>query len=215
VIKSKLIRDHIATDIARNEPEARLEQMQDDTYRAFLTMKLVEEAAEFEKVVMDYGFVTEPEGLTGTTSYTKTKRLGELADVLEVVRSLAEADGRTLEDVVVAADHKRNTKGAFKGHWLLTEKWTPDRSPRSGLVAQATCDVSFDGDIQVTTDGRKRGLWVWIRNAAPHTGKDEETAVLLVWSDVSRVIKLMAKAVGGKLEAALAPKKPVTKKGVR
>ncbi len=44
---------------------------------------------------------------------TPVQRCEELADVLEVIRALAVADGYTMDDVVAAAATKRNKKGGF------------------------------------------------------------------------------------------------------
>ena len=41
-------------------------------------------------------------------------RLEELADMLEVMISLASLDDATLEDIIKIADKKRNKRGGFK-----------------------------------------------------------------------------------------------------
>jgi predicted house-cleaning noncanonical NTP pyrophosphatase (MazG superfamily) len=44
---------------------------------------------------------------------TKEERLEELADLLEVMRSIAKLDNLTIEDVIKAADKKAEERGAF------------------------------------------------------------------------------------------------------
>ena len=40
-------------------------------------------------------------------------RIGELADMLEVIKSLAILEGKTLEDIIEVADKKSIKRGAF------------------------------------------------------------------------------------------------------
>jgi hypothetical protein len=60
---------------------------------------------------------------------------------------------------------------------------SPSRELRDWAVFRTRCSVSFDGELQVTADGRRRGLWFFTRvmNAFGH---DTETATLLEWDTV-------------------------------
>jgi len=91
----KLVRDKIPEIIRKNgeEPETRI--LSDSEYEQELEKKLLEE----------YHEVLESTG---------DNRIEELADMLEVMISLASIEGKTLEDVIKKADQKREKRGGFK-----------------------------------------------------------------------------------------------------
>lgn len=187
----KLVRDLIPKIIGERE-KRKLKIDKDYTKAApeeiiyHLADKLLEEAKEFRKVVDDYG--------GHHSEHSDGRRLEELADVYEVVRALALYDGRSMKDVEAAADKKREERGAFEQRFVLVLPMKDhDRSKRDGSVFHERCSVGFDADIQVTTDGRERGLWVWIRYI---NARDEnfESAVLLEWPEISKLHKAVGKA---------------------
>jgi predicted house-cleaning noncanonical NTP pyrophosphatase (MazG superfamily) len=97
----KLVRDRIP-DIIRaegREPDARV--LTDDEYVEALLAKVVEEAGELRDAA------------------TAEERLAEAADVYEVLLTVAELCGASIEDVVRLADVKRRQRGGFGGRvWL-------------------------------------------------------------------------------------------------
>ena len=90
----KLIRDRLPA-IMREQGLAVFERRLDDSeYRAALREKLLEEALEARDAVDD-------------------DLIGELADVLEVLRALAQAHGSSLEAVEQRRLAKRDERGGF------------------------------------------------------------------------------------------------------
>ena len=91
----KLVRDKIPEIIRSNgeEPETRI--LSDEEYKTELEKKLLEE----------YHEVLNAEG---------TNRIEELADMLEVMISLAALEEKSLDDIIVEADKKREKRGGFK-----------------------------------------------------------------------------------------------------
>lgn len=92
---NKLVRDKIPDIIKANgeEPETRV--LSDEEYKEELEKKLLEE----------YHEVLEATG---------SDRLEELADMLEVMLSLAALEDKTLDDIIATADQKRIKRGGFK-----------------------------------------------------------------------------------------------------
>lgn len=92
---NKLVRDKIPDIIKANgeEPETRV--LSDEEYKEELEKKLLEE----------YHEVLEATG---------SDRLEELADMLEVMLSLASLEDKTLDDIIATADQKRIKRGGFK-----------------------------------------------------------------------------------------------------
>ncbi len=98
----KLVRDRIPEIIRADGRRPVVEVLADADRRRALRDKLVEEAAEAADVD-DAGLVEE------------------LADVLEVVRSLAAGLGLSLADVVEVADRKAVERGSFAHGLLLVD----------------------------------------------------------------------------------------------
>jgi len=184
----KLVRDLIPSLIGKNE-KRKLKIDVDYTKAApeeiihHLSSKLLEETKEYQKVVADFGRDSRAAG----------QRLEELADVYEVLRALAGHDGRSMKDIEAAADVKRAERGAFEQRFvLLLPPKDHDRSKKDSAIFHERCSVGFDADIQITTDGRERGLWVWIRHSDIHD-QNHESAVLLGWPAIQKLCKEIGK----------------------
>ena len=94
-VYNKLVRDKIPEIIeGKNEtPVTRI--LDDDEYKLELEKKLYE---EYKEVIESSG----------------EDRLFELADMIEVIKSLALLSGKTLEDIIELANGKRNKRGGFE-----------------------------------------------------------------------------------------------------
>ena len=94
-VYNKLVRDKIPEIIeGKNEtPVTRI--LKDDEYKLELEKKLYE---EYKEVIESSG----------------EDRLFELADMVEVIKSLALLSGKTLEDIIELANGKRNKRGGFE-----------------------------------------------------------------------------------------------------
>jgi len=94
-IYNKLVRDNIPDIIIANEEQPVTRILTDEDYKKSLEEKLNE---EYEEVI-------ESEG---------DERCEELADMIEVIRSLAVLENATLEDIIKLADEKRAKRGGFE-----------------------------------------------------------------------------------------------------
>ena len=92
---NKLVRDKIPEIIKNNNETPITRILSDEEYKVELEKKLLEEYHEVLKA-------------------SGNERLEELADMLEVMISLASLDDATLEDIIKIADKKRNKRGGFK-----------------------------------------------------------------------------------------------------
>ena len=99
----KLVRDKIPARIAARQELGATKTVPRSTLQSFLIGKVLEEALE----------VREGE--------TVEERRVELADVLEIVRALAALDGLSLEEIIVAADAKRDKLGGFEAGKVLLQ----------------------------------------------------------------------------------------------
>jgi predicted house-cleaning noncanonical NTP pyrophosphatase (MazG superfamily) len=96
----KLVRDFIPAIIRRNGHEPKSRQLSLQEYRVALSEKAHEELRE----------LTEASG---------PQVVEELADLLEVLRAVAVADGFSWEEVEEATRKKRKERGGFEGRvWL-------------------------------------------------------------------------------------------------
>jgi predicted house-cleaning noncanonical NTP pyrophosphatase (MazG superfamily) len=93
-IYNKLVRDNIPEIIIANNgtPVARI--LDDEEYKRALEEKLNE---EYEEVISSYG----------------NDRCEELADMIEVIRSLSGLENKTLEEIIRIADEKKAKRGGF------------------------------------------------------------------------------------------------------
>lgn len=69
----------------------------------------------------DYGEALRDKLFDDVCKFLDGENLDELADVLEVVRALAEEKGVSLEDVVRAANMKREVMGGYVGRIISLE----------------------------------------------------------------------------------------------
>lgn len=94
-IYNKLVRDNIPDIIIANEETPVTRILADEEYKKSLEEKLGEEYEE----------ALDSEG---------SERCEELADMIEVIRSLAALENTTLEGIVELADEKREKRGGFE-----------------------------------------------------------------------------------------------------
>ena len=95
-VYNKLVRDNIPTIISGDNRNPIIRFLSDDEYKIELEKKLYEEYQE----------------VLATTN--STDRIEELADMLEIIKSLAKLENKTLEDVVKVAKKKRLKRGGFE-----------------------------------------------------------------------------------------------------
>ena len=94
-IYNKLVRDNIP-DIIRSDNETPVTRILTEAeYERELYRKLAEECKEVYR------------------AEDNDEACKELADVLEVIRAIANVKGKTLEDIIKLADDKRNKRGGF------------------------------------------------------------------------------------------------------
>lgn len=93
-IYNKLVRDNIPNIIKLKGEMPVIKILDDDAYKIELEKKLNEE----------YHEVLEAVGVD---------RIEELADMLEIIRTLAKLEGKTLQDVIDTANLKKQKRGAF------------------------------------------------------------------------------------------------------
>ena len=91
----KLVRDNIPSIIENNGEVAITEILKDEDYINELYKKLLAEANE----VID--------------SKKPIDTLEELADVFEVLKAIAEFNGKSIDDIIEIADEKRAKRGGF------------------------------------------------------------------------------------------------------
>lgn len=99
----KLVRDRIPDIIAAEGATPTVRILNDQEYEAALLDKLSEEVAELREA-------------------KPPQRLGEAADVYEVLLSILERQGIGADELVLAAAEKRRTRGGFTQRWW----WEPD-----------------------------------------------------------------------------------------
>lgn len=98
----KLVRDKIPQIIEANGEHPITRELSDEECRTELEKKLQEECQEV---------------LTASGS----DRLEELADVFEVMKSLAKIENATIEDVIAIADAKNQKRGGFDAKIFLED----------------------------------------------------------------------------------------------
>ena len=106
-IYNKLVRDKIPEKIKSNGETPIIEILNDTEYKKELEKKLFEE----------YNEVIESTG---------EDRIEELADMIEVIRSLAKLENKTLDDVIKVANKKTEKRGAFEEKIFLKKVLTND-----------------------------------------------------------------------------------------
>lgn len=102
-IYNKLVRDKIPEIIEKNGEKAITKILDNNDYWSSLLEKVKEELYEIE------------------TAETLDETKKELADLIEVVRAMAENKGFTLPEIIDEADKKAAERGGFYGRILLLE----------------------------------------------------------------------------------------------
>ena len=102
---NKLVRDNIPNKIESNGEVAITRILSDNEYRTELYKKLLEESYE---VINSYG---------------GEDTLEELADVLEVLKAIAELNNKKIDDVIEKANQKRLKRGGFEKRIFLEKTY--------------------------------------------------------------------------------------------
>ena len=105
---NKLVRDNIPNIIENNGEVAITRILDSEEYRLELYKKLIEECTEV------------------ISSKTKNETLEELGDVLEVLKSIAELENASIDDVIEIAKQKRLKRGCFERRIFLERTMTKD-----------------------------------------------------------------------------------------
>jgi len=100
MIYNKLVRDKIPEIIKKQGETPSIRVLSKEEFTHALEQKLDEETAEFHR----------------------EKNLEELADILEVVYSLAENIGGTKEDLLLIYEQKHEKRGGFRDRIFLISK---------------------------------------------------------------------------------------------
>ena len=108
-IYNKLVRDNIPTIIEQDNEVPFTRILNDNDYKKELYKKLKEECDE----VID--------------SKNTFELLEELADVLEVIKSIAQLEDKTIDDIIEIANQKRLKRGGFEKRIFL-EKTLSDKN---------------------------------------------------------------------------------------
>lgn len=104
-IFNKLVRDNIPNIIESNGEKAVIKILEYDEYKNELYKKLLEEVNEV------------------ISSNNSDETIEELADVLEVLKSIAELNGKKIDDVVEVAKQKRLKRGGFEKRVFLEKTY--------------------------------------------------------------------------------------------
>ena len=115
-IYNKLVRDNIP-DIIRSDNEKPVTRILTDAeYEKELYRKLAEECKEVYR------------------AEDNDEACKELADVLEVIRAIANVKGKTLEDIIKLADDKRNKRGGFSKRVYLEKSIKKEEIERNEQI---------------------------------------------------------------------------------
>lgn len=104
-IFNKLVRDNIPSIIKQNGEEAITKILDYEEYRKELYRKLLEEANEV------------------INAQNKNALLEELADVFEILKAIAELEGKNINDVEEIANQKRLKRGGFSKRIFLEKTY--------------------------------------------------------------------------------------------
>ena len=99
-IFNKLVRDNIPNIIDNHGEVAVTRVLDDEEYKKELYKKLLEEANE-------------------VINSTEEETLEELADVLEILSSIASLNNKSIEDIIEIARMKREKRGGFQKRLFL------------------------------------------------------------------------------------------------
>ncbi len=109
MLYNKLVRDKIPQIIEKAGKKPIIRILSNDEFPMYLEMKLEEEMKE----------------------YRESKNPEELADILEVIVTLAKTQGLSFEDLMILQAEKRFRNGGFKDKVLLIETEAQDESNQS------------------------------------------------------------------------------------
>jgi len=99
-VYNKLVRDKIPAIIEGNGETPITKILNETEYKEELEKKLYE---EYKEVI----------------AANSNERLEELADMIEVIRALANLENKSLNDVILIADEKKENRGAFNDRIFL------------------------------------------------------------------------------------------------
>jgi predicted house-cleaning noncanonical NTP pyrophosphatase (MazG superfamily) len=119
----KLVRDKIPARISQRQEADITRQVPSELVKGFLTGKLLEEALE----------VRNAQG--------QEQKSIELADLYEVVRALAHAEGIPLDEVIAKADEKRSIAGGFEERLVLLQTAIIGRDRTKAVVDRSLTQV--------------------------------------------------------------------------
>lgn len=108
-IFNKLVRDKIPSKIENNGEIAITRVLDEEEYRKELYKKILEESDEV------------------INAKSKEEILEELADVLEIIKSIAQLENKTLDDIIEIANQKRLKSGGFEKRLFLEKTYTNNR----------------------------------------------------------------------------------------
>lgn len=100
IIYNKLVRDKIPSIIENNGEKSIIRILDNNEYKIELEKKLYE---EYQEVI----------------EATGSDRIEELADMLEIIKSLTELESKTLDDVIEVAKVKSLKRGSFEKRIFL------------------------------------------------------------------------------------------------
>lgn len=99
---NKLVRDNIPEIIRNNGEEPIVEVLDNERYKLELENKLLEECNE-------------------VLASSSDDRLEELADLMEVIASLANLENKSLDDINLIREDKKSKRGGFQKRILLKD----------------------------------------------------------------------------------------------
>ena len=100
-VYNKLVRDNIPNIIEKDGKKAVTRLLEDKEYKKELYKKLIEEANEV------------------IAAKTEKNTIEELADVLEVLNSIAKINNKQLDDIIKISNQKRLQRGGFEKRIFL------------------------------------------------------------------------------------------------
>lgn len=100
-VYNKLVRDNIPDIIKSNGEKPNIRILNEEDYKCELEKKLYEEYLEV------------------CNAKTACEKIEELADMLEIIISIANVEGKSLDDVVSVAKTKRLKRGGFEKRIFL------------------------------------------------------------------------------------------------
>jgi predicted house-cleaning noncanonical NTP pyrophosphatase (MazG superfamily) len=106
----KFIRDKVSIKIAQQQKIERSRRVPAALAKGFLISKVIEEALEIRNAPNKY------------------QKSLELADLYEVLRALADAEGIPLEEIARKADEKKEVAGGFENGTILMQTAIPGRT---------------------------------------------------------------------------------------